>query len=94
MEEEKNLDEQQAAAVKRAEEITAEQIKKQQQEMPKEMAKSMAKQELNAAVSHALPDEVNQLRWSGLRGIPVIGSIVQWLDNIKWFRSMFGGSKS
>ena len=94
MEEEKTLEEQQAATAKAAEEITAEQIKKQQQEMPKEMAKSMAKQELNAAVSHALPDEVNQLRWAGLRGVPVIGSIVQWLDNIKWIRNMFGGSKN
>ncbi|MCR4809498.1 MAG: hypothetical protein K5896_06530 [Prevotella sp.] len=92
MEENKTLEEQQAAA-KKAEEITAEQMKKMQQEMPKEMAKSMAKQELNAAVSHALPDEVNQLRWAGLRGIPVVGSIIQWLDNIKWFRSMFGGSQ-
>ena len=73
------------------EEKVAELKKQQQQDMANEYAKSMAKQEVNAAISHALPDEVNQLRWAGLRGIPVIGSIVQWLDNIKWFRSMFGG---
>ena len=73
------------------EEKVAELKKQQQQDMANEYAKSMAKQEVNTAISHALPDEVNQLRWAGLRGIPVIGSIVQWLDNIKWFRSMFGG---
>ena len=73
------------------EEKVAELKKQQQQDMANEYAKSMAKQEVNAAISHALPDEVNQLRWAGLRSIPVIGSIVQWLDNIKWFRSMFGG---
>ena len=74
-----------------AEEMTAKAMKQQQKDMASEYAKSMAKQEANRVISRALPDEVNQLRWAGLRGIPVVGTIVQWLDNIKWFRSMFGG---
>ena len=85
MEEKEKLEEQ------AVEEKVAELRKQQEKEMAGEYAKSMAKQELGAAVSRALPDEVNHLRWAGLRGIPVIGSIVQWLDNIKWIRSMFGG---
>ena len=47
---------------------------------------SMANQEVNIAVSHMLPDEINQLRWGGLRAIPIIGPIVQWIDNIEWIR--------
>ena len=90
MEEQKIQQEQQTPAGKTPEAIVAEKMKEQQKDMAKEYAKSTAKQEINRAVSHALPDEVNQLRWAGLRGVPVIGSIVQWLDNIKWFRSMFG----
>ena len=58
--------------------------------MAAECAKSMARQEVNSAVRQVLPDEVNQLRGAGLRSIPVIGSIIQLLDNIKWFRNLFG----
>lgn len=55
-----------------------------------EFVESMARREVNAAISHALPDEVNRIRWAGARALPVIGPIIQWLDNIRWFRSMFG----
>ena len=58
--------------------------------MAAECAKSMARQEVNSAVRQVLPDEVNQLRGAGLRSIPVIGSIIQLLDSIKWFRNLFG----
>lgn len=74
-------------------ETTADMGKHQSSNMAGEYAKSMAEQEVNRVVSQALPDEVNQLRWAGVRGIPVIGSIVQWLDNIAWVRRLFGGSK-
>jgi hypothetical protein len=49
----------------------------------------MAEVEMNAAISHMLPDEVNRLRWGGARTLPVIGPIIQWIDNIKWIRNMF-----
>jgi len=74
-------------------EATAEMNKSQPSNMAGEYAKSMAEQEVNRVVSQALPDEVNQLRWAGVRNIPVVGSIVQWLDNISWVRRLFGGSK-
>ena len=73
-----------------AEEQVKEMQRKQIEDMPNEYAKSMAKQEVNRVVSQALPDEVNRLRWGGLRAIPVIGPIVQWIDNIKWLRGLFG----
>ncbi len=90
MEEQKN---QAPANGQSPEELAAQQLKAQQKDMAKEMAKSTAKQELNRAVSRALPDEVNQLRWAGARAIPVIGPIIQWLDNIAWVRNLFGGGK-
>lgn len=55
----------------------------------KEYVKSMASIEAKAAISHMLPDEVNRLRWGGLRVVPVIGPIIQWIDNIQWVRRMF-----
>ena len=76
-----------------AEEQVKEMQRKQMEDMPKEYAKSMAKQELNRVVSQALPDEVNRLRWGRARALPVIGPIVQWIDNIQWLRRLFGGSK-
>ena len=54
-----------------------------------EHAKSMAEREVKAAISHALPDEVNRLRWAGARALPVIGPIIQWIDNIRWIKNMF-----
>lgn len=56
----------------------------------REHVKSMASIEANAAISHMLPDEVNRLRWGGARTLPVIGPIIQWIDNIKWIKRMFG----
>lgn len=58
--------------------------------LPGEYAKDMATREVKAAVSHMLPDEVNRLRWAGARALPVIGPIVQWIDNINWLRRLFG----
>ena len=95
-----NLNQEQQEAVRQAEEAlkqAQEQAKQQEAQMQKDMARDAAKehaktvagQELNRAVSKVLPDEVNQLRWSGLRAIPVVGTIVQWLDNISWIRNMF-----
>ncbi|MBQ8466249.1 MAG: hypothetical protein IJ546_00970 [Prevotella sp.] len=68
---------------------------------PANIAENMAKQEVHAAATQAtnrvlsdvLPSEVNSLRVSGLRAIPVLGSIIQWFDTFQWFRSMFGGNK-
>jgi hypothetical protein len=53
----------------------------------RERKKEMAEIEMNAAISHMLPDEVNRLRWGGARTLPVIGPIIQWIDNIKWIRN-------
>ena len=52
-------------------------------------AKTMAEQKLNEVVTQMLPDEINSLRWGGLRAIPVIGPIIQWIGNIRWLRSLF-----
>ena len=54
-----------------------------------ENAKDMVKREAKIAVSQMLPDEVNRLRWGGARTLPIIGPIIQWIDNIKWVRRMF-----
>lgn len=54
-----------------------------------EHAKSMAEREVKAAISHALPDEVNRLRWGGARTLPIIGPFIQWIDNIRWIKNMF-----
>lgn len=59
-------------------------------ELPGEYAKDMATREVKAAISHMLPDEVNRVRWAGARALPVIGPIVQWIDNIEWLRRLFG----
>ena len=84
-------------AAAKAQEEAKKMVKEQQKEAAKgaagEMAKSMTERELNRVVSQALPDEVNALSWGGLRSIPVIGSIVQWIDNIQWIRNLFGGGK-
>ncbi len=66
--------------------------------MKKEMAKDAAKghvssviqQEVKIAVTRMLPDEVNEARWKGARGIPIIGEIIQWVDNIEWIRRLLG----
>lgn len=99
---EKTVQEAQAQAMEQAQQAAEqariaaeEQVKKMQrkqlEDMSKEYAKSMAKQDLNRAVSQVLPDEVNRLRWGGARALPVIGPIVQWIDNVKWLRRLFGG---
>ncbi len=73
---------------------TEKDIKKEQvQSGAKEYVKSMASIEANAVISHMLPDEVNRLRWGGLRVVPVIGPIIQWIDNIQWVRRMFSKNK-
>lgn len=53
-----------------------------------EYAKSTARRELNTAISHMLPDEVNRIRWAGARALPVIGPVIQWIDNLRWVRRM------
>ena len=71
-------------------EEAAESMQRQSREISdRERAKEMAEVEMNAAISHMLPDEVNRLRWGGARTLPVIGPIIQWIDNIKWIRNMF-----
>ncbi len=57
--------------------------------MAKEYAKSMAKQKVNEVVSQMLPDEINRIRWAGARALPIIGPVIQWIDNIKWLRNLF-----
>ena len=56
----------------------------------KEFVRSTASREAHIAVSQMLPDEVNRLRWGGARTLPIIGPIIQWVDNIKWLRRLFG----
>lgn len=57
-------------------------------------AESAVKCELNEVISHALPDEVNRLRWAGvLRNIPIVSDILQWADNFGMLRRLFGKSK-
>ena len=53
-----------------------------------EFAKSATRRELNRVVTQMLPDEVNRLRWAGARALPVIGPLVQWIDNIQWVRRL------
>lgn len=63
--------------------------KENRESSAKEYAKDMASREAKIAISQMLPDEVNRLRWGGARTLPVIGPIIQWIDNFKWFRRMF-----
>ena len=55
-----------------------------------EHIKSTAEREARIAVTRMLPDEVNEVRWNGGRTLPVIGPIIQWVDNIKWIRRLLG----
>ena len=84
-------------AAAKAQEEAKKIVKEQQKEAAKgaagEMAKSMSERELNRIVSQALPNEMNAMRLGGLRSIPIVGSIVQWIDNIQWIRNLFGGGK-
>ncbi|MBQ8712149.1 MAG: hypothetical protein IJ551_04915 [Prevotella sp.] len=59
------------------------------QAVPGMMASSAVKREANRIVSEMLPDEVNRVRWAGLRALPVIGPIVQWMDNLNLLRNFF-----
>ena len=52
-------------------------------------AKTMAEQKLNEVISQALPDELNRLRWGGLRALPVVGPILQWIGNFRWLKALF-----
>lgn len=62
--------------------------------VPGMMAENAVKRELNEVISHALPDEVNRLRWAGiLRNIPIVSDIVQWADNLGMLRRLFGKTK-
>ena len=86
--------EQARIAAEQAQAAAEAQVKQMQKDLPKQMAigaaKSMAEQELNKVVSHALPDEVNRLRWTGARALPIIGPILQWIGNIRWIAGIFG----
>lgn len=72
-------------------EDTAESLRRESDEISaKEHAKTMAEQKLNEVVSQMLPPEINQLRWGGVRTLPVIGPVIQWINNLKFLRNMFG----
>lgn len=56
----------------------------------KEQVKSMVERELHVAAVQAMPEELQRLKFAGVRALPVIGPIVQWVDNVNWIRRMFG----
>ena len=56
----------------------------------KEQVKSMVERELHTVAVQAMPEELQRLKFAGVRALPVIGPIVQWIDNINWIRRMFG----
>ena len=60
------------------------------QSAAQEQVESMVKRELHTAAMQALPDEVREFKFGGLRVVPVIGPIIQWIDNIKWISRLFG----
>lgn len=57
--------------------------------MPAMEAKAFAEREANRIVSQMLPDEVNHLRWAGLKALPVIGPILDWMDDIFQLKRIF-----
>ena len=58
-----------------------------------EAAKSQARQQVSAALTQVLPDEVNRVRLYGLRGLPIIGDIIRRAEQIDSLRWMFGFRK-
>ena len=58
-----------------------------------EYVTSGIKRELHTAAVQAMPEELRRLKFGGLRVVPVIGPIIQWMDNFRWFRSMFTSKK-
>ncbi len=69
--------------------------------MKKEAAKSAAKEavksgierELHIAAVQAMPEPLRELKFGGLRVVPIIGPIIQWIGNIKWIYRLFGGGR-
>ena len=50
----------------------------------------MVEREVHTMAVRAMPDELRALKFGGLRVVPIIGPIIQWIDNIRWFRTLFG----
>lgn len=63
--------------------------KQRESDKTKGLVTSIAGQKVNEVVSHMLPDEVNRIRWAGARALPIIGPIIQWIDNFKWLTGKF-----
>lgn len=70
--------------------------------MKKEAAKSAAKEavksgierELHIAAVQAMPEPLRELKFGGLRVVPIIGPIIQWIGNIKWIYRLLGGGRN
>lgn len=56
-------------------------------------AKSMVEREIHTMTVQAMPEELRALKFGGLRVVPVIGPIIQWIDNIRWIRALFGRNR-
>ena len=62
--------------------------------IPSMMLESAAERKLNEVVSHALPDEVNRMRRMGFwKSMPIIGTVIDWMDKTHWLRQMLGMNK-
>lgn len=78
---------------KTKDEIIADQRKNTAKTAAEEAAKSQARQQVSAAITQVLPDEVNRVRLYGLRGLPIIGDIIRRAEQIDSLRWMFGFRK-
>lgn len=55
---------------------------------------SALKRGLNHVITKSLPDEVNEIRWRGIwKSLPIIGTIVDWMDKTHWLRHWLGMNK-
>ncbi|MBR4388312.1 MAG: hypothetical protein IKT00_03935 [Prevotella sp.] len=59
----------------------------------KEAVKSGVERELHIAAVRAMPEPLRELKFGGLRVVPVIGPIIQWIGNIRWIYRLFGGGR-
>lgn len=77
-----------AATGETVEEAAATMRKESARISAEEHAKTMAEQKFSEVITQVLPDELNSLRRSGLRTLPVIGPILQWIGNFRWLQGM------
>lgn len=78
---------------KTPEDLKKEVAKETIKSMPAMIAQNFALRQVNRIITRMLPDEINRLRWTGARGLPIIGPIIQRIDEVRWISRLIGKGK-